>query len=77
MTSFNYLRIDDKARAERLALNARILDGAISPDDLKLSRRYGSYYAVVHDFDAVPPNFKPIYRNAELSLYAIPAKATR
>ncbi len=77
MTSFNYLRIDEAARAKRLFLNAEVLDGAISPDDLELSRRYGSYYAVVHRFRPVPSDFSPVYENAELSLYSIPAKAAR
>jgi hypothetical protein len=65
------LRSDEAARAERLALNEAVLSGARRPGSLPLSRRYGSYFAVLRADRPPPPGARERYRNAELALYAL------
>jgi hypothetical protein len=55
----------------RLALNRRVLDGAIDPATLQLSRRYDGYYAVIRRGERVPPRFRRLYANDRLALYRI------
>lgn len=64
------LRNDPAARDAKLDLNRRVLTGALSPDQLSLSRQYSSYFAVMSN--VVPaPQFRLIAKNAAWSLYEI------
>jgi hypothetical protein len=71
VTSFRRFRIDPAARAERLSLNQKVLDGEIDPSSVPLTRKYGSYFAVMQNEHPAPANFESIYRNQELTLYRI------
>jgi len=71
VTSFRRFRIDPAARAERFCLNQKVLDGEIDPSSVPLTRKYGSYFAVMQNEHPAPANFESIYRNQELTLYRI------
>ncbi len=67
----NELRNDPARRDAKLDLNRRVLTGALSPDQLTLSRPYSSYFAVISNTATAPVAFRLIVRNAVWSLYAI------
>ena len=71
------LRTSDDRLKERSDLNARVLRGELSPDDLPLSRKYSSYFAVLRWNDPVPTGWSLIYSNEALSLLAIPSGKSR
>lgn len=71
--SVSSLRYDARKRQSRLANNAAVLSGTISPATLQLSRFYSSYYAVVTVDQPIPASFKQVYGNAEFALYEIVA----
>ena len=59
-------------RDRKLAQNRAVLTGAMRPDQLDLSRRYGGYYAVAERDAKLPPSFRRLYENADYALYEIP-----
>lgn len=64
--------ISDRAELERrLALNRRVLTGDLRPDQLDLSRAFGSYFAVLRRSEPTPPSFEPLYSNRLFALYRI------
>lgn len=63
------LRISTARRAERLALNADVLSGRLAPAELKYSRVYGAYFAVVRRDRQMPPTWRKIYANSSYTLY--------
>jgi len=65
------LLVDPAQRARRLRLNREVLSGQLSPAQLDLSRRYGTYYAVLLRGEHAPPAFRPVYRNGRFVLYRI------
>jgi hypothetical protein len=66
------LLVDDAERARRLAVNRAVLAGGRRPESLDLSRRYGSYAAVVARGTPAAAGWKVLYRNELFTLYAIP-----
>ncbi len=65
------LLVDRAQRARRLRLNREVLSGRLSPTLLRLSRRYGVYYAVLLRGERAPSSFRPVYRNGRFVLYRI------
>jgi hypothetical protein len=65
------LRYDLSARRARLARNDAVLEGALLPKDLPLSRGYSGYYAVLVVDRKVPPSFESIYSNEAYTLFRI------
>ena len=65
------LRNDPAGRDAKLDLNRRVLTGALSPDELTLSRPYSAYFAVTANAAPAPAQFRLIVRNAAWSLYEI------
>lgn len=63
------LRISPGKRAERLALNGEVLSGRLKPTDLKYSRSYESYFAVVQRNRTMPSSWKQLYANSGYALY--------
>lgn len=62
----------DRARlAHRLRLNREVLSGRLSPTLLRLSRRYGAYYAVLLRGERAPPSFRLVYGNERFAVYRI------
>jgi hypothetical protein len=66
------LLVDERERARRLALNGRVLSGALEPDESGLSRDYGAGYAVVERGTPVGAAFRQLYGNERYELYRIP-----
>ncbi len=71
VTSFRRFRVDPEARAARLQQNADVLDGRTSPDQVPVSRPYGSYFAVIAAGKAPPPTFRRLHANQDFVLYRI------
>jgi hypothetical protein len=67
------LVVDGAERAQRLRLNRDVLSGRLSPVDLRLSRDYGAYYAVLLRDERAPRSFRRVYRNERFALYRIPS----
>lgn len=66
--------VSDRAELDRrLALNRRILTGALSPMELVLERRFSSYYAVLRQGERTPSSFRLLYANRLFALYRISA----
>jgi hypothetical protein len=65
------LRYDKEKRNEVLATNAAVLKGDRSPRSLPVQRTYGSFYAVVAIAQAVPANWRPVFKNHQYALYQI------
>jgi hypothetical protein len=65
------LLVDEDERARRLAANAAVL-GGLAPDQLRLSRRYPSAFAVIRAGERPPPRWTRIYANDSFVLYRIP-----
>ena len=59
-------------RDRKLAENAAVLEGRLHPDELPLSREYGSYFAVAALEEQLPPAFRRVYANDAYALYEIP-----
>lgn len=55
----------------RLAVNRRVLAGALSPSELELDRRFGSFFAVLWRAETPPDSFHRLYANELLALYRI------
>lgn len=66
------LTADREEVARRLALNARVLTGALAPDRANLHDEYGSYFAVLEKQRKAPRRFRLLYENAGFALYKIP-----
>ena len=57
--------------AERLAINERVLSGAVGPAELELSRPFDGYYAVLRRDEQTPDSFRRLYENDGYALYRI------
>jgi hypothetical protein len=57
----------------RLALNAEVLRGELSPEELELDRSFASHYAVTRRPERVPEAFKLLYANDGFALYRVPS----
>ena len=66
-----HLRWDPDKRDEVLQRNEQVLRGDIRPTELPLSRRYGSFYAVVRQDRPVPSKYELIYDNKRYRLYRL------
>jgi len=65
------LTAEPEERNRRLALNARVLRGALNPSRLDYSQPFGSYWAVVAAGASVPTSFRRVYANDGFALYRI------
>lgn len=65
------LVVDRAQRARRLRLNREVLSGRLPPTLLRLSRRYGAYYAVLLRGERAPISFRLVYGNERFALYRI------
>jgi hypothetical protein len=65
------IRWDPAARARMLQQNERVLEGALRPGALPLSRHYDGYFAVILKTRPAPPGAMLIYRNSRYSLYRL------
>jgi hypothetical protein len=65
------LAVNRAQRARRLRLNREVLSGRLSPTLLRLSRRYGAYYAVLLRSERAPPSFRLVYGNERFAVYRI------
>jgi hypothetical protein len=57
--------------AQRLAINRRVVAGDVDPAELRLSRQFDGYYAVLRRNEDAPDSFRPIYENERYRLYRI------
>jgi hypothetical protein len=63
------LRIDPAARDARLQVNDEVLSGQLDPAQVKTSRQYGSFFAVVSAQRRPLPRWQPVYANQDYALY--------
>ncbi len=68
------MRMDAGLLRRRIARNAAVLSGALSPDDLELSRSYDGYYAVLAKDNVAPPDATVMYANSSYVLYRLAAR---
>ena len=66
------LRLQQDLLKEKLRLNDLVLSGDHTPRDVRLSKRYSGYYAVVGSDRVVPPNFDLLASVANGRIYKIP-----
>jgi hypothetical protein len=64
-----HLRTDPIAREARIRLNESVLSGIISPKEVRTSREYGSFFAVVALRRHLSDDWKLIYSNEDYALY--------
>jgi hypothetical protein len=67
------LRSNEAARQERLKMNTAVLQGAIRPEQLSLSKSYGSYFSAVKANYPVPKDFVQIYSDGDYAIYRMPS----
>jgi hypothetical protein len=67
----HWLRSDPAELAARLRENETVLTGAIRPGQLRLSRAYSDYYAVIPVKRSPPPGAVLIYANGAFALYRL------
>jgi hypothetical protein len=65
------LRSDKQKLQQILATNKAVLEGIRPPQSVRVRRSYSSFYAVVSDGMAVPPDWRPVFRNDRYALYQI------
>jgi hypothetical protein len=68
------LLVDDEERRRRLALNRRVLTGALDPRRLEVAD--GPAFAVLRRSERQPESFRLLYRNERFSLYRIVESGT-
>ena len=63
------LRANPAAREARLQINDDVLSGQLEPAQVKTSRQYGSFFAVVSTGRRLLPRWQQIYANRDYALY--------
>lgn len=67
---YNYY--DDFERKKIINLNTKILNGSIKPNEIKYTKKFDNFYAIIDKSRlSIPNNFKLEYSNKKYSLYKI------
>jgi hypothetical protein len=69
------MRFDHDLLQRWLDENDAVLSGRMQPGELRLTRRYGSYYLVISVHRTAPPGARLVYENAAYRLYRLSAPA--